>query len=147
MIRRSVLAAALLSAAILPFVGMAPVAAAKKPKVKFSNARLSAKTVKAGATVRADVTAIGQNGATVSSVSLRLVRSGAGAQSTGMSSLGNGAWMKNFTAPSNTGPKKVSVSVYADAQTSIGPKSYKIGTIKVEPTPIDSNSPPPPPPI
>ena len=147
MIRRSVMAAAVLSAVFLPFIGAAPVSAAKKPKVKFSKAKLSAKTVKGGATVRADVNVIGLNGATVSSVSLRLVRSGAAASSSAMSHTGGGNYTRNFSAPGNSSTRNVTVSVYADAQTSLGAKSYKIGTIKVEPTPVDSNSPPPPPPI
>lgn len=147
MIRRAVMAAALLSAAILPFIGTSPVAAAKGPKVKFSNPKLSAKTVKAGTSVQADVVVTPLNGATVSGVSLRLVRSGANASSSAMAAVPAPNWRKTFSAPSNTSPKSVSVSVYADAQTSIGVKSFKIGTLKVESTPIDSNSPPPPPPI
>ena len=51
MIRRSVMAAAVLSAVFLPFIGAAPVSAAKA-KVKFSQARLNPKTVKGGAAVR-----------------------------------------------------------------------------------------------
>lgn len=145
MIRRPVMAVALLSAAILPFAGLTPALAAK-PRVTFPRKVLSPKTAKGGASVTALVRVAATGGATVSSVTLRLVRGGTQLSSTAMNRSGSD-WSRSFSAPANTGAKSANVDVWADAQTSLGLKSTKIGTLKVSPSPVDPNSPPPPPPI
>lgn len=149
MIRRRVMAAGLLSAALLPLLGLPPALAAKKkaaPKVKLSSPKLSTKSAKGGAQVRAQVVVQATGGATVSTVNLRIVRTGASASSASMSPSGK-RWTGSFSAPANYSGRTVNVDVWADAQTSLGVKSLKVGTLKVASTAIDSNSPPPPPPI
>jgi hypothetical protein len=141
------MAVALTSAAILPLSLVLPgVAAPPKPKITFSSQKLSAGTVASGGSVTASIVVKPTGGATVSSVTLRVVKSGAPSTTSAMSQSGT-RWSKAFTAPSNTSGKTASVDVWADAQTSLGAKSSKIGTLKVKTGTIDPNSPPPPPPI
>lgn len=145
MIRRPVMAAALMSAAILPFLAAMPLQAAV-PRVAFSRAALTPRTVKSGSNVTARVTVNPTGGATVTSVNLRLVRSGSADTTIALSRSGN-VWSKTFGSPANYSGKAMSVTVWADAQTSIGVKSYRMGVLKVNTTTIDPNLPPPPPPI
>ena len=146
MIRRPLMAVALTSAAILPLSLVLPGAAAPKPKIQFSNPKLSSNTVASGANVTASIVVRPTGGATVSSVILRLVKSGSPATTSAMTAVGT-KWSKSFGAPSNLSGKTVNVDVWADAQTSLGARSSKIGTLKVKTGTIDPNSPPPPPPI
>ena len=146
MIRRPLMAAALTCAAILPLGLVLPgLAAPPKPKVQFSNPKLSASTVASGGSVTASIVVKPTGGATVSSVTLRVVKSSP-AITSAMTASGT-KWSKGFTAPSNISGKTLSVDVWADAQTSLGARSSKIGTLKVKTGTIDPNSPPPPPPI
>jgi hypothetical protein len=141
------MAVALTSAAILPLGLALPVVAAKpKPKVQFSNPKLSAGTVASGGNVTASIVVKPTGGASVSSVILRLVKSGSPNITSSMSQVGT-KWSKGFTAPSNISGKMVNVDVWADAQTSLGARSSKIGTLKVKTGTVDPNTPPPPPPI
>lgn len=147
MIKRPLMAVALTSAAILPLSLVLPgVAAPPKPKVAFSNPKLSAATVASGGSVTASIVVKPTGGASVSSVTLRVVKSGSPNATSAMSQAGT-KWSKTFGAPSNFSGKTVNVDVWADAQTSLGARSSKIGTVKVKSTTVDPNSPPPPPPI
>jgi hypothetical protein len=122
-------------------------ATAATPQVKFSSKHLSPTSVKSGASVLASVKVTTKGGATVSSVSLRIVATGKVFPVYTMDAGSGGKWSKRFPSPSNFGTSNLSVAVWADAQTSLGVQSVKLGTLKIRPTPVDPNSPPPPPPI
>lgn len=133
---------------LLGLVGfLTTAAAAATPQVKFTSKHVSPTSVKGGASVLASVKVTTKGGATVSSVSLRFVASGQVFPVYAMDAGSGGKWSKRFNAPSNFGKSNLSVAVWADAQTSLGVKSVKLGTLKIRPTPVDPNAPPPPPPI
>jgi hypothetical protein len=119
----------------------------KGPKVTFSKKSVTPKTVAGGAKVTVAVTIVPSGGAVVSGASVRLVRTGANPSSSAMQSAGSNQWAKNLAVPGNFGKTAVNVDVYVDAASSIGTVSTKVGTVKVNPSVIDGNSPPPPPDI
>jgi hypothetical protein len=137
----------LISLALSVVGPIATAAMAAAPQVKFTSKQLTPKTVKAGASVLASVKIATKGGATVSGVSLRFVGAGQVYPVYAMALGSGGRWSKRFTAPVNYGKTNLSLQVWADAQTSLGIRSVKIGQLKVRPTPVDPNAPPPPPPI
>ena len=153
MIRRPLVAAALIAAVILP-MGLAGPAMAKKkkpkgPNVSFGSITLTPKTVPGNAAkINVGVTVTPTGGATVSSVTLRVLRGSTPAASSGLSPAGTNRWGKtNVSLPANCSGQTVNVDVYADASTNVGTKSQKLGTVKITSSVLDPNSPPPPPPI
>ena len=136
------------SLVLLCLVGsLAEGASAATPQVKFTSTHLAPTSVKSGASVTASVKITTKGGATVSSVSVRFVGSGQVFPVYAMDAGSGGKWSKRFPAPSHFGSSNLSVAVWADAQTSLGIKSVKLGQLKIKPIPIDPNAPPPPPPI
>jgi hypothetical protein len=148
MIRRPLLAAALMTAAILPVALSMPAAAKKKAGVKFGTKSVTPKTVPGNnPTVNVSVVVTPSGGATVSGVTVRSVRSGGPGATSAMTAAGT-KWTKNgLQLPANTTGKDVNVDIWADANTSAGKFSTKIGTVKQGVSVVDPNSPPPPPPI
>src|SRR4051812_7073988 len=108
----------------------ASLADAAQPQVKFTSHRLTPTTVRAGASVLASVKTKPTGGASVSSVSLRFVGTGQVYPVYTMESGPGGSWTKRFTAPVNYGKSNLSLAVWADAQTSVGIRSVKIGQLK-----------------
>lgn len=149
MIRRPLLAAVLVPAALLSLCAVTPsFAQRRRPRANVTLTRpvLTPKTVKGGANITARVTITATGGATVNSVSLRLDRAGATSSFVSMSAAGR-VWTATFSAPANFSGRAFNMSVVAIAQTSVGQKAVKLGVVKVNSTPLDPNSPPPPPPI
>lgn len=129
-------------------LGLYPAAAARpRPQVRFGARSLTPKTARGGNSVTVTVQVIATGGATISGVNLRF--SGLSGAPTGaaLSPGPRNRWTGRFTVPANTSSRAVSLSVWADAQTSLGTRSVKVGAVKVQPTPVDPNLPPPPPPI
>lgn len=122
-------------------------AARAKPRVSFSTRKVTPKTSPGGASAVATVKVISKGGAQVSQLSLRLVGAGATSGGLAMQPQSGGRWTRTFTLPANPGTKPVTLQVWADAQTSLGARSVKIGQVKVLPSPVDPSLPPPPPPI
>lgn len=118
-----------------------------RPRVSFGSKRISPKTARSGGQVVASLRVAARGGASVSSVRLRLVRTGVAPTVVAMTAAGNGSWSQRVTLPVNFSGRSVLVHVWADAQTSLGLKSTKLGIVKLQSTTVDPNLPPPPPPI
>jgi len=148
MIRRPLMAAALLSAGILSVALMRPALAA--PGVKWGAKSVTPKTVPGNnAKVNVSVVATPTGGATVTGVSIRVIRGGSISASSSLQSVGKNKWGKTgVSLPANFTGATVLVDIWADAQLSSGTvKSTKVGTVKVTSATLDQTTPPPPPPI
>jgi hypothetical protein len=132
---------------LVPSVTQVDAAKKKKPGIKFTAKKLTPKTAPGGRSASASVRIVASGGLGVTAVSLRLQRAGSVTSLSAMTHAGNGNWRRTFTVPAQYTGKSAIMEVWVDAQTTIGPRSTRLGSIKVMPTVVDPNTPPPPPPI
>jgi hypothetical protein len=144
MIRRSLFAALLTGAALLPASS-----AFSAVRISFGKPVLNPKRVAFSGgpvTVRIKITARGGHITGVTGTA-RLVGSGASSSATSFRTTGRGIWTGNISVPGNYSKKGDTADVVLTVQTGGGHVVRRIARIPVNPSSADPNQPPPPPPI
>lgn len=151
MMKRPLLAAALLGAVTLAVGTLAPSAGAapRRPGVSFGAARITPRRVGgSGGPVSLSIR-ITARGTGINSASARATIRGAGAASGPTATLlGNGSvYTGSVTIPFNPSRRATQADFFVTVTTDRGTFSKRVGQVTINGSDVDPNGPPPPPPI
>ena len=148
MMKRSLFAVVMASAALLVRGGHAPAQGGPRPTVTITAANLSPSRLPGTGgrvTVNAKVKAVG--GASINSVTARATVTGvsAGGVAT-LTDTGGGNYTGSVNVPANSGRQSTTADVTITVSSSVGTKTKRL-SVKLDPGNGDPSQPPPPPPI